>query len=69
MTARLGDAGGEVAWEQVPAILAINRLAAPGSEWRIHREWFLHTALADAQRQRTVAWFTFSALSHSSVLE
>jgi hypothetical protein len=36
---------GEVAWERVVAILAINRLTAPGSEWRIHREWFLRTAL------------------------
>jgi len=36
---------GDVAWEQVLAILAINRLVAPGSEWRVHREWFLQTAL------------------------
>ena len=34
-----------MAWEQVVAILAINRLVAPGSEWWIHREWFLQTAL------------------------
>jgi len=39
-----GEAG-DVAWEQVLAILAINRLVAPGSEWRVHREWFLQTAL------------------------
>ena len=32
-------------WEQVLAILAINRLVDPGSEWRVHREWFLQTAL------------------------
>ena len=36
---------GDVAWEQVVAILAINRLVAPGSEWWVHREWFLQTAL------------------------
>jgi transposase len=36
---------GEVAWDRVLAILAINRLIDPGSEWRIHREWFLQTAL------------------------
>ena len=41
----LADEAGEVAWEQVLAILAINRLVAPGSEWRVHREWFLQTAL------------------------
>jgi hypothetical protein len=39
------DEEGDVAWEQVLAILAINRLVAPGSEWRVHREWFLQTAL------------------------
>jgi hypothetical protein len=36
---------GDVPWEQVVAILAINRLVDPSSEWRIHREWFLQTAL------------------------
>lgn len=41
----LADQEGDVPWEQVLAILAINRLVAPGSEWRIHREWFLQTAL------------------------
>jgi len=43
--ARFAEEEGEVAWEQVLAILAINRLVAPGSEWRVHREWFLQTAL------------------------
>jgi len=42
---RLANERGDVPWERVLAILAINRLVAPGSEWRIHREWFLHTAL------------------------
>lgn len=42
---RFVDETGGVAWEQVLAILAINRLVAPGSEWRVHREWFLQTAL------------------------
>jgi hypothetical protein len=28
-------------------ILAIYRLLAPGSEWRLHRHWFATTALAD----------------------
>lgn len=36
---------GEVPWERVLAILVINRLVAPGSEWWVHREWFLQTAL------------------------
>jgi hypothetical protein len=42
---RLASKRGEVSWERVLAILAINRLVSPGSEWRIHRDWFLRTAL------------------------
>jgi hypothetical protein len=42
---RLADQRGEVPWERVAAVLAINRLISPGSEWRVHREWFLQTAL------------------------
>ena len=34
-------------WEQVLAVLTIYRLLAPGSEWRLHRQWFDHSALAD----------------------
>ena len=34
-------------WEQVLAVLAIYRLIAPGSEWRLHRQWFDHSALTD----------------------
>ena len=41
----LADQKGGVPWERVLAILAINRLVAPGSEWWVHREWFLKTAL------------------------
>jgi hypothetical protein len=41
----LADQPGDVPWEQVLAILAINRLVAPASEWHVHREWFLQTAL------------------------
>jgi transposase len=35
----------DVPWEKVLSILAINRLCDPGSEWRIHRQWYLNTAL------------------------
>lgn len=34
-------------WDQVLFVLAAYRLIAPGSEWRLHREWFGRTALAD----------------------
>ncbi|MGH9788431.1 MAG: IS1634 family transposase, partial [Candidatus Acidiferrales bacterium] len=34
-------------WDQVLFVLAAYRLIAPGSEWRLHREWFARNALAD----------------------
>jgi hypothetical protein len=34
-------------WDQVLFVLAAYRLIAPGSEWRLHREWYGRTALAD----------------------
>ena len=34
-------------WDQVLFVLAAYRLVDPGSEWRLHREWFERTALPD----------------------
>jgi hypothetical protein len=34
-------------WDQVLFVLTAYRLLAPGSEWRLHREWFGRTALAE----------------------
>jgi hypothetical protein len=34
-------------WDQVLFVLTAYRLIAPGSEWRLHREWYGRTALAD----------------------
>lgn len=34
-------------WEKVLRILVTYRLLAPGSEWRLHRQWFETTALGD----------------------
>jgi hypothetical protein len=34
-------------WDQVLQVLTIYRLIAPGSEWRLHRQWFLDSAMAD----------------------
>jgi hypothetical protein len=36
---------GEVDWSKVLAVLAINRLCEPASEWAVHRRWFLASAL------------------------
>jgi hypothetical protein len=34
-------------WDLVVFVLAAYRLIAPGSEWRLHREWYGRTALSD----------------------
>ena len=34
-------------WDQVLHVLATYRLIAPGSEWRLHRQWFGNSAMAD----------------------
>src|SRR5499433_3716077 len=34
-------------WDQVLFVLVAYRLSAPGSEWRLHREWFSRCALED----------------------
>jgi hypothetical protein len=34
-------------WDAILFVLVAYRLLAPGSEWRLHREWFERTALAD----------------------
>src|SRR5258707_14133443 len=34
-------------WDAVLVVLVAYRLLAPGSEWRLHREWFERSALAD----------------------
>ena len=34
-------------WDQVLAVLTVYRLLAPGSEWRLHRQWFESKCVAD----------------------
>jgi hypothetical protein len=34
-------------WDHVLQVLTTYRLVAPGSEWRLHRQWFLDSAMAD----------------------
>jgi transposase len=42
---QLGDERGEVPWEKVLQLLAVNRLCAPGSEFAVHRRWFVDSAM------------------------
>ena len=44
---RVDEAPAEVPWSRVAAILAINRLCAPGSELAIEERWYPTTALDD----------------------
>ena len=34
-------------WDRILQVLVTYRLIAPGSEWRLHREWFSNSAMAD----------------------
>ena len=42
---RLNENKGDVPWVKVLELLVINRLTDPGSEFRLHRQWFDRTAL------------------------
>src|ERR1035437_3271798 len=44
---RLPDSREGTCWRHVLQTLAIYRLIDPGSEWRLHREWFKNSAMAD----------------------
>ena len=42
---QLGDERGTVPWEKVLQLLSVNRLCQPGSEFAVHRQWFLASAM------------------------
>jgi transposase len=44
---RLARHEGNVPWEKVLAVLAVNRLCDPASEFRVHRQWFADTAMGE----------------------
>jgi len=44
---RLGTSRKGTRWEEVLLVLVAHRLIAPGSEWRLHRQWFGQSALGD----------------------
>lgn len=44
---RLPDSREGTCWRQVLQTLAVYRLVDPGSEWRLHRQWFSSSAMAD----------------------
>jgi len=46
-TQRLPASRKHTRWHDILLVLVAYRLLAPGSEWRLHRQWFERTALAD----------------------
>ncbi len=42
---RFEDTRGDVPWEKVLQLLTVHRLIDPGSEYRLHRQWFLGSAM------------------------
>ena len=42
---RLPEGREDVSWEKVLRLLVVNRWIAPGSEFRVHRQWFLDSAM------------------------
>ena len=42
---RLPEGREAVSWEKVLRLLVVNRLLDPGSEFRIHRQWFMDSAM------------------------
>jgi len=47
---KLGMQRGAVEWEKVLRLLAVNRLCEPGSEFAVHRQWFLKSAMDELLR-------------------
>jgi Transposase DDE domain len=48
--ARLPEAREAVSWEKVLRLLVVNRLVDPGSEFRVHRQWFVDSAMDELLR-------------------
>ena len=44
---RLPPSRKDTRWDEIRQVLVCYRLIAPGSEWRLHREWFGNSAMAD----------------------
>jgi transposase len=42
---RLPEGRERVSWEKVLRLLAVNRLLDPGSEFRVHRQWYINSAM------------------------
>jgi len=48
---RLPEAREKVSWEKVLQLLVVNRLLAPGSEFQVHRQWFVDSAMDELLKE------------------
>jgi hypothetical protein len=48
---RLPEARKSVSWEKILRLLVVNRLLDPGSEFRVHRQWYVDTSSTRAPRR------------------
>ena len=48
---RLPEAREAVSWEKVLRLLVVNRLLDPGSEFYVHRQWFVNSAMDELLRE------------------
>jgi hypothetical protein len=63
-----------VPWEKVLRLLVVNRLLDPGSEFRVHRQWFDQTAMGEllgtdfavAEKDRSIAAWTACWITNRS---
>ena len=72
---RLFDSREGTSWLKVLQTLTIYRLVDPGSEWRLHREWFKNSAMAELLGEdfslarktiSTAAWINYWNIGMSS---
>src|ERR1051325_2876367 len=52
---RLPEGRETVSWEKVLRLLVVNRLLDPGSEFRVHRQWYLNSAM-DELLEAALKW-------------
>ena len=53
---RLPEGRETVSWEKVLRLLVVNRLLDPGSEFRVHRQWYVDSAMDELLESRLSAW-------------
>jgi len=72
---RLPEGREAVSWEKVLRLLVVNRLLDPGSEFHVHRQWYVDSAMDELLRRTSpwlgrigcvVAWTGFWSISRIS---